>query len=63
MSYVRALGSDAIILSPLVPRSTDCTKPGAMDFNDIDPRYGNQEDFVNFVAKAKKLGKIIFRAI
>ncbi|KAJ8726011.1 hypothetical protein PYW07_000709 [Mythimna separata] len=55
ISYVRALGSDAIILSPLVARSADCTKPGTTGFSDIDPRYGSQEDFANLLAKAKKL--------
>lgn len=55
---MRALGADAIILSPLVPRSTDCNNPGTTDFTEIDPRYGTLEDFTSLVAKAKKLGKI-----
>ena len=57
LSYVRALGSDAIILSPLIPRSSDCSKPGTTGFSDIDPRYGTLDDFTNVVAKANKLGK------
>lgn len=60
---MRALGSDAIILSPLVPRSADCTKPGTTSFTDIDPRYGTMDDFTNVVAKAKKLGKIFLEFI
>lgn len=56
LSYVRALGADAVILSPVVTRSTDCAKPGALHFSDFDQRYGSLEDFNGLLDKAKKLG-------
>lgn len=59
LSYVRALGADAVILSPVVARSTDCAKPGALDFSDFDQRYGNLEDFNGLLDKAKKLGEFV----
>ncbi|CAH0726382.1 unnamed protein product, partial [Brenthis ino] len=55
LSYVRALGADAVILSPISSRSMDCSKPGTMDFVDIDERYGNIEQFTTLIEKAKKL--------
>ncbi|CAB3231558.1 unnamed protein product [Arctia plantaginis] len=55
ISYIRALGADAVILSPLASRSTDCSKPGILQFEEIDPRYGNVDDFSKLVEKAKKL--------
>lgn len=56
ISYIRALGADAVILSPISARSTDCSEPGTLDFGQIDPRYGNGDDFNNVLEKAKKLG-------
>ncbi|XP_075992835.1 maltase 1-like [Anticarsia gemmatalis] len=55
ISYIKALGADAVILSPLVARSTDCSQPGTMDFTQIDERYGNDGNFNDLVEKAKKL--------
>ncbi|CAK1603628.1 unnamed protein product [Parnassius mnemosyne] len=55
ISYVRALGADAVILSPLSARSTDCSKAGTVDFTQIDPRYGDLDKFNNFLKKANKL--------
>ncbi|CAH2269369.1 jg14074 [Pararge aegeria aegeria] len=55
LSYVRALGADAVILSPIVTKSTDCRTPGPVDFTDIDVRYGNADKFNALVEKAKKL--------
>lgn len=57
LSYVRALGADAVILSPMLTRSSDCNAPGTVDFTDIDPRYGDVDKFNVLVEKAKKLGK------
>lgn len=59
LSYVRALGADAVILSPVVARSTDCAKPGVVDFSDLDQRYGSLEDFNGLLDKAKKLGGFV----
>uniref|UniRef100_A0A2A4K7L6 alpha-glucosidase n=1 Tax=Heliothis virescens TaxID=7102 RepID=A0A2A4K7L6_HELVI len=55
ISYIRALGADAVILSPIFAKSKECTKPGTVDFSDIDQRYGNMESFNAFLEKAKKL--------
>ncbi|XP_061708040.1 maltase 1-like [Cydia pomonella] len=55
MSYVRALGADAIILSPLSTKSPDCTKPGTIDLSGIDQRYGGLDAFSQFLEKAKTL--------
>lgn len=59
LSYVRALGADAVILSPIVARSTDCAKPGTLDISDLDQRYGNLDDFNGLLNKAKKLGGFV----
>ncbi|XP_026737756.1 uncharacterized protein LOC113500993 isoform X2 [Trichoplusia ni] len=55
ISYVRALGADAVILSSLTAKSTDCSKPGTVDFSTIDQRYGNWDHLVGLVEKTKKL--------
>lgn len=56
ISYIKALGADAVILSPLASRSTDCSKPGVFQFEEIDPRYGNENDFNILKEKTRKLG-------
>lgn len=56
---MRALGADAVILSPIVTRSTDCANPGALDFSNLDQRYGTLEDFNGLLNKAKKLGGFV----
>ncbi|XP_047041938.1 maltase A1-like [Helicoverpa zea] len=55
LSYIRALGADAVILSPIFAKSKECTKPGTMDFMEIDQRYGTMENFNALLEKAKKL--------
>ncbi|XP_023954145.2 maltase 2-like [Bicyclus anynana] len=55
LSYVRALGADAVILSPIVSKSTDCSTPGTLDFTDVDARYGDIDKFNVLVEKSKKL--------
>ncbi|XP_053607296.1 maltase A3-like isoform X2 [Plodia interpunctella] len=55
ISYVRAIGADAVILSPLSLRSTDCSKPGIVGFGEIDPRYGDDAAFKAVLDKAKKI--------
>ncbi|CAH2065757.1 unnamed protein product, partial [Iphiclides podalirius] len=55
MSYVRALGADAVILTPLSSKSTDCSQPGTIDLKQIDPRYGDVDKFVSLLKKASKL--------
>ncbi|CAH2105122.1 unnamed protein product [Euphydryas editha] len=55
LSYVRALGADAVILSSISSKNMDCDEPGTMDFTNIDERYGNLDDFKSLVEKAKKL--------
>ncbi|XP_046961160.1 maltase A3-like [Vanessa cardui] len=55
LSYVRALGADAVILSPISARSMNCDTPGTTDFTDIDERYGNLDIFKGLAEKAKKL--------
>ncbi|XP_045761799.1 maltase A3-like [Maniola jurtina] len=55
LSYVRALGADAVVLSPIFAKSTDCASPGTVDFTDIDARYGTLSQFNKLVEKAKKL--------
>ncbi|XP_028158904.1 maltase A1-like [Ostrinia furnacalis] len=55
ISYVRALGADAMILSPLSAKNTDCSKPGVLDFAELDPRYGNMGALTSFLEKAAKV--------
>ncbi|CAG4991505.1 unnamed protein product [Colias eurytheme] len=55
LSYVKALGADAVILSPIQAKSPDCTRPGTLDFTTIDQRYGNMDIFNKLIEKAKKL--------
>ncbi|XP_059058984.1 maltase A3-like [Achroia grisella] len=55
ISYVRALGADAVILSPISSRSTDCSEPGIIQPSEIDQRYGNLEEFSAVLEKAKKI--------
>ncbi|CAH2988411.1 unnamed protein product [Chilo suppressalis] len=42
-------------MSPLSAKSTDCSKPGVVDFTELDKRYGNLNTLENFLEKAKKL--------
>ncbi|CAG9121804.1 unnamed protein product [Plutella xylostella] len=55
ISYVRALGADAVILSPLVAKSAECAAPGVLDHTLQDTRYGNIETLTALLDKAKKL--------
>ncbi|XP_063838591.1 maltase A3-like [Ostrinia nubilalis] len=55
ISYVRALGGDAVILSPLSAKNTDCSKPGVLDFAELDPRYGNMGALTSLLEKAAKV--------
>ncbi|XP_031763767.2 neutral and basic amino acid transport protein rBAT-like [Galleria mellonella] len=55
ISYVRALGADAIILSSLSSKNPDCSQPGIIQHTEIDQRYGNLEEFSNVLEKAKKI--------
>ncbi|KAG6453001.1 maltase 1 [Manduca sexta] len=55
LSYVRAVGADAVILSSLSSRSKDCSKPGVIDFAAIDERFGDIDTFNIFMEKAKKI--------
>lgn len=56
LSYVRALGADALVLSALSARSGDCSRPGTLHHTDIDHRYGTLDDFRELLEKANKLG-------
>ncbi|KAJ2944434.1 hypothetical protein O0L34_g3772 [Tuta absoluta] len=55
LTYVKALGADAVILSPVSVKSDDCSRPGVMDLAEIDQRFGTLEDFVGLLEKATKL--------
>ncbi|CAG9784742.1 unnamed protein product [Diatraea saccharalis] len=55
ISYVRALGADAVIMSPLSVKSTDCSKPGVIDLAEIDVRYGTLNTLNAFLEKVNKL--------
>ncbi|KAM3959102.1 maltase A3 [Aphomia sociella] len=55
ISYVRAIGADAVILSPISARSTNCSQPGIIQPTEIDQRYGNIEEFSAVLEKAKKI--------
>lgn len=58
LSYIKALGADAVLLSSLSAKSTDCSKPGITDLAGIDQRYGNLDHFNGILEKAKKLGEL-----
>ncbi|OWR49829.1 Maltase 1 [Danaus plexippus plexippus] len=55
LSYVRAIGADAVILSPISEKSLDCNSPGTIDFVNIETRYGTIDNFNALLAKANKL--------
>ncbi|XP_073941287.1 maltase A3-like [Choristoneura fumiferana] len=55
LSYIRALGADAVLLSSLSTKSPDCAKPGIIDLAGIDQRYGGLDQFNGLIEKAKKL--------
>lgn len=57
ISYIRAIGADAVIISPISSRSKDCSAPGVMDHTAIDNRYGDMDVFNEFLQKAKRIGK------
>lgn len=56
LSYVRAIGADAVILSPISEKSLDCNSPGTIDFVNIETRYGTIDNFNALLTKANKLG-------
>ncbi|KAL4705284.1 hypothetical protein ACJJTC_018970 [Scirpophaga incertulas] len=55
ISYSRALGADAVILSPLSEMSSDCSKPGVTNLTNIDERYGNLGAITQLLDKTRKL--------
>ncbi|XP_021205606.2 maltase A3 [Bombyx mori] len=55
ISYIRAIGADAVIISPISSRSKDCSAPGVMDHTAIDNRYGDMDVFNEFLQKAKRI--------
>ncbi|XP_072937337.1 maltase A3-like [Epargyreus clarus] len=55
LSYIRALGADAVILSPLSAKSTDCGSPGTLHLAQVDPRYGSLDGVNKLLEKARKL--------
>ncbi|GBP53200.1 Maltase A2 [Eumeta japonica] len=55
ISYVKALGADAALLSPLAARSADCRRPGTIDLANIDDRYGTPGQLAELLSKAKKI--------
>lgn len=54
---MRALGAEAVVVSALASRSTDCARPGVLDPADLDQRYGTLADLTAFMEKANKLGQ------
>lgn len=58
LDYIRGLGVTAIWLNPVVENNTFISYHGyaATDFYQIDPRYGDNEMYKEFVEEARKRG-------
>ena len=54
LDYLRALGVDAIWLTPIYPSPQVDFGYDISDYNNIDPQYGTLADFDRLVAEAKK---------
>ncbi|MFY9748649.1 MAG: alpha-glucosidase [Acidobacteriaceae bacterium] len=54
LDYLRALGIDAIWLTPIYPSPQVDFGYDISDYNNIDPQYGTLADFDRLVAEAKK---------
>ncbi|XP_045515019.1 maltase A3-like, partial [Pieris brassicae] len=55
LSYIRAVGADAVILSPINAKSPDCDHPGTVGFTEIDQRYGDEDALKKLIEKSRKL--------
>ena len=54
LDYLRALGVDAIWLSPIYPSPQVDFGYDISDYENVDPQYGTLQDFDRLVAEAKK---------
>ncbi|XP_045485824.1 maltase 1 [Pieris rapae] len=55
LSYIGAVGADAVILSPINAKSPDCDHPGTVGFTEIDQRYGDEDSLTKLIEKSRKL--------
>src|SRR5437867_4372609 len=56
LTYLKALGVDAIWLTPCYPSPQVDFGYDVSDYNNIDPQYGSLQDFDRLVAEGKKHG-------
>jgi len=56
LDYLNALGVDVIWLAPFQSTADGDDGYDVTDFYTVDPRYGNNGDFVEFIRQADKLG-------
>jgi maltose alpha-D-glucosyltransferase / alpha-amylase len=56
LDYLSGLGINCVWLRPFFPSPLVDDGYDVVDYYDIDPRFGNLGDFVNFVIKARSLG-------
>jgi glucan 1,6-alpha-glucosidase len=56
LDYLKTLGIDAIWLSPVYKSPQDDNGYDISDYMDIDPMFGNLEDMILLIAKAKEYG-------
>jgi glycosidase len=67
LDYIKALGANAIWLSPIfknrIEKEDSYHGYGIQDFLQVDPRFGNKEDFQELVKQAHKRGIYIIQDI
>ena len=56
LDYVKSLGANAVWLNPFYLSPFMDGGYDIQDYYQVDPRFGNMQDFENFVKKAKSLG-------
>src|SRR3954464_3584205 len=56
LDYLKALGVDAIWITPLYPSPQVDFGYDISDYENVDPQYGTLKDFDNLSAEAKKRG-------
>jgi len=60
LSYIKNLGATAVWISPVLKNRIEDNSGyhayGVQDFLDIDPRFGDKDDFKKLVSEAHKLG-------
>ena len=61
MDYLRALGVDAVWLSPFYPSELADGGYDVIDYRDVDPRLGTMDDFDEMTLRAHEAGIKVIR--